>query len=158
MLRIQILIETEIKTTTNPTPSPMPIFAPMLRPSRSGCGVVEMSVLALVGMDAILAGTDAMLVGKLASEPVVVDADVLVVLATLAELDTPIVAAIDTPSFSSQHVVFPPWQHQVPSPQSVSATFCVGSPFSCSTTRVSPTSNARLGSFNERIPSTWYTS
>jgi hypothetical protein len=89
-----------------------------------------MSVLALVGMDALLAGIDALLVGKLASEPGVVDADVLVVLVTLAGLDTPIVAAIDTPSFSSQHVVFPPWQHQVPSPQSVSATFCVGSPFS----------------------------
>jgi hypothetical protein len=30
-----------------------------------------------------------------------------------------------------QQVVFPPWQHQDPSPQSVNATFCVGSPFSC---------------------------
>lgn len=88
----------------------------------------------------------------LASGLVVVDAAVLVVLAVLAELlevddidelvlDTPIVAAIDTPSFSSQHVLFPPWQHQVPSPQSVTATFCVGSPFSCPTTRVSPQSN-----------------
>jgi hypothetical protein len=70
-----------------------------------------MSVLARVGMDALLAGMNAMLVGKLASEPVVVDADVLVVLATPAELNTP--------GSSSQHVVFPPWQHQVPSPQSI---------------------------------------
>jgi hypothetical protein len=46
-------------------------------------------------------------------------------------LETPIVAAILMPSPSLQQVVFPPWQHQDPSPQSVNATFCVGSPFSC---------------------------
>lgn len=46
-------------------------------------------------------------------------------------LETPIVAAILMLSPSLQQVVFPPWQHQDPSPQSVNATFCVGSPFSC---------------------------
>jgi hypothetical protein len=68
----------------------MPAFALVLRPSCPGCGVVEISVVVPVGMETAM----------------------LVALAELLEvalaLDTPIVAAIDTPSFSSQHVVFPP--------------------------------------------------
>jgi hypothetical protein len=53
------------------------------------------------------------LVGKSVFESVVVGPDVLYELLEVDDndalvLDTPIVAASETPSFSSQHVVFPP--------------------------------------------------
>jgi hypothetical protein len=83
--------------------TPTPIFAPLLRPSWSGCELVEVAVLALLDMDIVV------LVEKLAFGRVVVAAELLELDDGGAlVLDTPIVAAIDTPSFSSQHVVFPP--------------------------------------------------
>jgi hypothetical protein len=114
------------------TPTPMLTLATLLRPLG---GTVEVAVITVIAVE--MAGRSAV-VGEAA--PAVLldgkiervvdvdpeDADVEEVLPTL---ETPSVAARNTPSLCAQQVVFPFWQHQVPSPQSVSATFSDGFPF-----------------------------